>query len=1123
MVKKKRNSVPCEPSKRPSIGNGVENHGSNGPELADLGAQWDVQEKLMLALFTTRPGLEILELYYELSCGHVNLHQYKKWQSAKHRAASDDEQYKSMVKKWTESYTYICLLMDFLLQNEQQALDYTSYCRAASKMSLRFLLDANTELLIVDDDYNLMLDFLLHCRSKIEQTLNQASLPSLLFKFARTTKRLYQLSGRFTWYTLKAQEFKKAPDIVCKYLAVLTDKLTAQHDLIPQLQPFFDAMNSNKIAHFSKTETNGLDVLDNDSSSETEEWSSKKGSSLQDRVYSFDLNEDGTLEAPNVFSRTRRRHQILYYVLRLHEQNSSPLLKTQFYTLCALVDPVTQPIPSDSHIVSIDLLSDLFLGLLSTEIETLSLNWRFHICFNLHKIVHASLSRLNCNDFQRLNSVNNSDESVDWRSNLHKWLPQGLNTQDLELVYMVDILAIYLLHKLYRDLPIQMNPFLGPMISLWKNLTFVVLLGLEIDRFEEEQETFSTPVIVRATIRGASALRSVVATILNGHVEYKRHDFKHEPINIFMSPHGRKLCNGALYTDVRSHAAAMLALGIELEDVTNLLSDLQPGDRFDEDVKYMFDYEYDNYNEVDTEELDEEELEDAESRERIKEMRAYYKRCHCQFDDDELLPDDAEYSESNASKAKTYHEAAPETRVKATATNKPVAHRSKRDGVDFDFKGRDWRDIPRGLNFYFNERYEFMQTLSTDVAASLMKAAGERKLTFEEGEKLLRLTASCVAREQEHTVLQSAAASQEDRVLNSHYTLVGDGDLTTDYIYEHWCEDSLFERTLQHNEILVWRQMDEMLMCSGYRRVLVWFITHLEVNRSMIEYIYTLIMGERGEIVASEDDHTKNQNEAVYDKVPFSRQGPLQLSEIEVKMLLQEIFTNFAIFFSKYARESGEYSDGEQIKEDGDHGIPPRILGFMKLVCLMVKRLMAENKFDLEDPDYIFELQTLLMSWICILPDARELFFELKSQAEERTRLKEEKASERSLSRPSNSTTEAIDLISPEDSIASDTELDTAMSVYNQKLLALLPPVADKQNSAVTALRTFISKHSLTMKTAVFGRRVISQDDEILGMYMSDREMDNRQFLAEFGIDFNDFVDGVYNNKFTTNESHSER
>lgn len=966
---------------------------------------------------------------------------------------------------------------------------------------MAFLLDQDTELLIIDDEYNLLLDFLLQTRASVEELLSQADLPSLIAKSALSHHRLFQLSGRYVWYTFSDERFAEAQDICYKYLSVLTDKLTAQQDLIPQIQPLFDSVNSSRLAHLSQGDSLYSEGVESDSNSDSDHWPQKK-LSAHERIYSFDLKDDGTLESPNVFGRTRRRHQALYQVLRLQQQNSSPCLKAQFFTLCALVDPVTQPTPNDSHIISIDLLSDMFIGLLHSEIKQLPFNWRFHICFNLQKILQSTLPRLNCHDFQQLNSVNNSDDSIDWRRNLHKWLPQGLNTQDLELVYMIDILAIYIIHKLYRDRPVQMNPFLASMISLWKNLTFVVLLGLEIDRFEEEQETFSTPVLVRAAIRGSSALRSVVATVLNGHVEYKRHDFQHEPINIFMSPHGRKLCHGALYTDVRSHAAAMLALGIELEDVTNLLSDLQPGDRFDEDVKYMFDYEYDNYNEVGTEDMDEEELEDVESRERIKEMRAYYKRCHCQFDDDELLPEEEEESGIPISHTRISKELPPDTNVKLSNTAKPVALRNKKDTIEFDFNGRDWRDIPRGLNFYFNENYDFEKSVKRGAAHTLMNSAAERQLSKEEAVHLLRLVSTCVAKEQEHTVLRSAFAADDSQALSCQSTLVADGDLTTDYIYENWCQDSLFDKMLFHNETLVWRIMDEMLMCSGYRRVLIWFITHLEVTSSMIEYIYSLVMGNRGEKLANE--------ETPFGKLPFSRQGDIVLSEIEIKMLLQEFFTNAAIFFSKQLRES---LGDEEEEETENLGISPYIVGLMRLVCFMVKSLIQEEMFDFKDPDYIFELETLLMSWICILPEARDLFFALRSRVDQQSR----KPAKRD---PDAMATASVVNLSPdfrttdENDGSSDSEETNSVSIYNKKLISLLPPVVGTENTAVTALRSFISKHSLTMGTAVFGRRVINHDDRIMSMYMSDKDIDNRNFLAEFGIDYNDFVDGAYDSDF---------
>lgn len=1077
-----------------------------------------VQEMLILSLFVTLPGHSILELYYDLSCGRVDLSSYKQWQHSQVRSTDD---YKKLVKRWSTSTLVLLRFTDLLLQNKNVPLEYTKHNTAEYKLSLIFLLDKQNEFLILDPDYNLLLDYLLHAKPMIESIL-LGNIPGLLKALVYQYNKLSEFNGCHTWYTFRTH-YHGTQEIFHKFFIALTDKFTASKEIMPELEGWFVEGPVSRDSGCIKPVT-GDDYASSAAIDDFNEdyWTQQK-IDTQEQVYSFELNEDGSLEIPNVFAHTKRRHDALYKVLGLND-DPTPLLKSCFLTFCCLADPVTQPPPNDKHIVSLDLLSDMFLGLMYPEITAdlvQPLNkdtWTLHICFNLQKIINATLSRLNCDDFTRLNEINNSDDSVDWRKNLHKWLPQGLNTQDLELIYMVDILATYTVYKLHNNRPIQMNPFLLPMISLWKNLTCVVLLGLEIDRLEEEQETFNTPVMVRATIRGASALRSVLATIINGHARYKSHDFKHEPINLFMSPHGRKLCNGALYADLRSHAATMLALGVELETLTDLLSDLQPGDRFDEDVKYMFDYEFDDYNEVDTELMADDELEDIESRERIKEMRGYYKRCHCVFDDDSLVPEneDGGGEEGDQEDAKKHlqdsHEdqLPPQQNVVMSTTSKPLAVRS-RDTVEFDFNGRDWRDIPRGLNFYYTDAYIFVTKLHADVVHYLMKEATRKKLERNHASFILRSIATCVKLEQEEAIVRRALGNQDGDKGSNATTIKTENELTSDFIYEKWCEDSLFEKMMYHNSDLVWRMMDEMLMCSGYRRVLIWFITHLEINHSVIHYIFELVMGLRGNITY-EDDEGKSKNLDALDglaqgsstselTLPFSRQGPIVLSSIEVNMLLQEFFTNAAIFFSSKLRESFD-SENEELDEnyedEDEFSVPPHVIGLMKLVCFMVDTLMQKKKFDFTDSEYIFELQTLLMNWIGIVPEARDLFFKLKSQIvatsqdtqEQGTPVKESKK---------------------DDIDAPDTlEMDDTMSEHNKKLMMLLPPGTTNERNALTALRGFIGKYSLTNKTAVFGRKIIYQDDEIMGMYMTDKEMMYREFLAEFGIDYNDIVEGVY-------------
>ncbi|CAI5048379.1 AVN_HP_G0079420.mRNA.1.CDS.1 [Saccharomyces cerevisiae] len=153
----------------------------------------------------------------------------------------------------------------------------------------------------------------------------------------------------------------------------------------------------------------------------------------QEQIYSFELNQDGTLEIPNVMEHSLLRHELLFKILNLTTV-LTPLLELQFSTLCGLVDPLMQPTPNDKHIISIDFLFQLFLGLMSQSIKTSQehndhYDWKFYMCFNMQKIIDATMLRLNCFDFDILNSVNNTDNAVHWKTQLHKWLPMAWTTR----------------------------------------------------------------------------------------------------------------------------------------------------------------------------------------------------------------------------------------------------------------------------------------------------------------------------------------------------------------------------------------------------------------------------------------------------------------------------------------------------------------------------------------------------------------------------------------------------------------------------------------------------------------------------------------------------------------------
>lgn len=1016
-----------------------------------------ISESAIIALFATQAGPSLINHDFAVS----------------HDPPISPAATSVLRRQWEINDYIFCKFLLFVLENRNFVFNVKEFNRPRYKASLGFLTEnvIHNSSLVLASDYNLLYDYL--------RTIKDTMLLDWLVltmrigdgdKYLQQTVNDYHKNFEITncyrnyysYYTLVEQGAKQSKISALKF------------------SNFFKLFDPRSLS-FDQPDSKKLDDTDFGKNNET--------------VFSFNINQDGTLD----FMSPKIRHDILSKALGL-QKIDSPLLFTQFRILSGLIDPLTQPLPNDKHIISIDFLYQLTLGFMFPGIEELTqvdgLDWKFHTCFNMQKIIKRSMIRLNFDDFERLNSINNSDESINWRKQLNKWLPHGFSTQNLELIYMVDILAVYYIYKSYEHLPIQLNPFLSTLISMWKNLTCVILLGLEIDRLEEEHETFDTPLLVRATVRGATALRSVVAAVLNGHVEYYKHDFKHESVNTFMSPYGRKLCQGALYADLRSHAAAILALGTDLEDVTELLADLQAGDRFDEDVRYMFEYEYDDFNDSDLEENDSR-INDNSTKGKMPIQR----RCNCLFDDD-VMEHEGDYNESNESEFENGEELKQNqfgSHMKLLTTGKSQAVRHP-NSFEFDYSGKDWRDIPRGRNFYYFESYKFIKNPDLEIIISLTLKASSSRLEEDESLLLLRSVASCVKNEQDELLLSDFFSEPK-----SHVDRNKDGEedvkhfVQPDDIYDLWCLESTFEKVIQRNPHLAWRLMDEMLVCSGYRRVLIWFITHMKLKFPVIEYIYELVMGLRGSSI-SEYSHSTLQSgldrtpskkniEKEMLLLPFSRQGSIELSNIETKMLMQEFFTNAAISLSEKSREANEGQNGE-----GETDISLYDVELMKLICSMVRTFIAEGKFDFSESESAFELQALLMNWLTIIPEARSLFFDLKTKLGEMNSNFEKVNGQGALN--------ATALEDPATQETND-NIDEKNFEYNKKLMNLLPlPLKDNEanveNAAVQTLRNFINRFPFTSSKPSIGRKLIYENDEILPMAKTERPLDLHNYLLKF-------------------------
>lgn len=864
--------------------------------------------------------------------------------------------------------------------------------------------------------------------------------------------------------------------------------------------------------------------------------------------FQFENNKLTLLSHGNEFD-PLKLHDALFKFLQIvnpqtDDDNDIDRISLLFKTLSVLCDLYTQT--SDvgdnyEEILSIDLVSDLVLALLWYTYEKYGPTKLTHFDFamDLAKIVEKILILLNNYDENVLFSINNDEEN--WIDNLPKWLPHdtlsninnmATSFHNLKLLYTIATVSCFLIYKLYQFTDnLSLNPFLNFFLKVWKCETRVVLLGLEIDRRDEELQFPGYPEVIRYIIKGASALRTIVAIILNNDVETRFHDLKHESLINFMNPWGRKAGTGALLADMRIYVASLLAFGSDLEEVTELLFNLEPDDRYDEDVKYMFELEYDadamddeyqyhhhihsqnnhnpNGDEADErnghlksnkiEELDEDgnvrQANDKDLKEStemnkpgLRGIRTKHKRmknhstedeyhdnvksqiqddnrngdsqnvvstdgdseedddddennedeyseymdeyplhpdCDCVFEEDEDDDQDSEFwedekIEENDSVAKiTDAESKINKEVDGKKLLKANTHSGDNDTVNgndllavrssvtkaiqFDSQGKDWRDIPRGFNAVFTEKfYNFLKfscknpnllCWSMKEIIEQLKRLVKGPVSPTDGEKILRSITWVIQLEFEEQFLLSSLPIEERLKFEEEKTKQSGSDQNNpDKIYEFMSTNGNFENMVKNNPTISFSIIDEMLMAHGYRRVLIWFLTHLELNQWLINYIHELLIGKRGNPISldfsglfEDSIEVLPPDETMYQ---FSREGRLELSNVEKSMLLHEFFSNAVIYLSR-GTSFGPMDETDQQTAPSEELFNSYMLlsgynyvvsrttakNLMKIICMMITSLQEKGIFEINDHEYKIEVQTLLVQWVGILPEARELFF----------------------------------------------------------------------------------------------------------------------------------------------------
>lgn len=423
----------------------------------------------------------------------------------------------------------------------------------------------------------------------------------------------------------------------------------------------------------------------------------------------------------------------------------------------------------------------------------------------------------------------------------------------------------------------------------------------------------------------------------------------------------RLLFIGMLFTTVgTSYSMAPLGLSSPFIELSDLLYGLEYSDRYDEDIRYIFECEHedlgagDDFEDYDPDDLD--------------------------FEPQDLLVNNG-----------------PDER----SVSKPAAERASRDHeLSFDDLGHDWRDVPRGENAQYRPQFlaeaAAFEKLSQRDDSNLFFSTWDEMLfafvflchtSIEDelpveinlGQVVLNTIAYAIMKEEEEDQEDESKSSQDDSAVTPdrifHYLftaapeeLVKHLQLRNSQIVPIF-EIVSFELLLHANSKLARCILDEMMMSRGYRRVIIWVLVHnMNLLALHIDYVFELLVGLRG----IDSKHTP---------YTFSRMGPcIELSDIELVMLLHEFFASSAQYLASV----------QGVELDSEHTVYLSVLvatKYVTLICLMIDRLLdlgfinlGRKNMSLTDDmhDFSTDLKLLLIPWVGKVPEARRIYVAMR-------------------------------------------------------------------------------------------------------------------------------------------------
>lgn len=713
----------------------------------------------------------------------------------------------------------------------------------------------------------------------------------------------------------------------------------------------------------------------------SDEYSDYDDQSLEsgDEYYAddyFDIKE-------SIASPGGKNHEYLVSLFDIDESDQ----KT-FMTLLCLCDPKTQPQEPDDYVLSLDVLTDVFIGILFLLESNNIADYqgddgnklaciKFTMSIQLYKILLQILQILGPSTHTEIEIIGTVNVA-DWEYKVDSWavkLPLRTDDHNLKVTYLMVCVLLNTLRKLFpdecndNDFNLAKNPYTPKFVELFKVYSRIVFHCLQIDQFLEIQSSY-TPNFIIQILKGSSLVRHVLAYILNYSRNFNPndqlclvdddyyHDIHNESLLAIYSPVIRqKIDGGSLmkhmaYYTLLQYLITAGAPTLQLTDINE--AKIFMNDKLDEDLRYIF--EYDDADE-ETEEHENHENLEIDNEDQAQSETNEIAQNHTHTHDDN--------TKGIRSKGFNYQRDYLYDAKKTTGNNGQYG-----ENDDDDDQEDEWIDRPRGSNVQINLELLALAHLGDKCGDYAYRTASE----FKKNLLLVILYPQPVSPNDEkyHTIARRLLRTVAGRIVAPEYFT--DEFSISEYLFSEVTNEALVNRIIEKNLItpvlrvknfelllvtnpeLALLVFDELLMEEGQRRMHIWVLCHeINLSNNYLDYIFQLLTEQRN----------------VTLNLPFSRAGnAVILTDLEKSMIIHE--------FLEGAHEFLSASDGINT-EDGYQVILSEAVcnKYVIVICLMVDKLIDKGVITESSYANLHVIIRFLFDFINKVPQARKTYFRI--------------------------------------------------------------------------------------------------------------------------------------------------